>query len=348
MIELVRGLQAARSDVSITVKTSAPQRLYDSLTAPIDFVSFQCDTGMVQIDSLHVDEAESIRQAAAFHTMLSERAARESSFLKRSGARLVIGDIPPLAFAAAARAGLQAIAISNFTWDWIYAGYDEPSSGPLIDTIRAAYRHATLALRLPMAGGFAGLEQITRDIPFIARHSTRDRAGVRRWLDVPADKPLVLMSFGGYGLAGFDTAALDTLQDYTIMTTDFPAQGHDIKAAPGLMYLPEARLYGAGHRYQDLVLAADVVVTKPGYGIISECIANDAAMLYTSRGRFPEYDVLIKEMPKYLRAQFIAQEDLLAGRWKPSLEKLLSSPKPAVKPATDGAQVVADTITSFL
>ena len=30
--------------------------------------------------------------------------------------------------------------------------------------------------------------------------------------------------------------------------------------------------------------AADVVVTKPGYGIISECIANDTAILYTSRG----------------------------------------------------------------
>ena len=52
---------------------------------------------------------------------------------------------------------------------------------------------------------------------------------------------------------------------------------------------------------EDLVRAADVVVTKPGYGIISEAIANDAALLYTSRGRFVEYDVLVKEMPRYLR-----------------------------------------------
>src|SRR5205807_4818346 len=132
-------LQAARPDLSITIKTSAPQRLYESLmaasgssrAAPIDFVGFQCDTGMVQIDSLHVDEAESIRQAAAFHATLGERTAHESSFLKQSGARLVIGDIPPLAFAAAARAGVPAIAISNFTWDWIYSGYDEASTGPL-------------------------------------------------------------------------------------------------------------------------------------------------------------------------------------------------------------------------
>ena len=60
--------------------------------------------------------------------------------------------------------------------------------------------------------------------------------------------------------------------------------------------------------------AADVVVTKPGYGIISEAIANDAALLYTSRGHFVEYDVLVKEMPRYLRVQFIEQRDLLSGK----------------------------------
>src|SRR5439155_13831806 len=156
------------------------------------------------------------------------------------------------------------------------------------------------------------------------------------------------MSFGGYGLAGLDTAALGRLRDYMIMTTDFPAQGHDIKPASGLMYLPEARLYGAGYRYQDLVLAADVVVTKPGYGIISECIANDAAMLYTSRGRFPEYDVLVKEMPKYLRAQFIEQPDPLAGRLAPSLERLLASPPPPLTPAVNGADVAAEEILKLL
>ena len=39
--------------------------------------------------------------------------------------------------------------------------------------------------------------------------------------------------------------------------------------------------------------AADVVVTKPGYGIIAECLANDTAIVYTSRGEFAEYDVLV-------------------------------------------------------
>ena len=61
------------------------------------------------------------------------------------------------------------------------------------------------------------------------------------------------------------------------------------------------RCAASGYRYEDLVRAADVVVTKPGYGIIAECLANDTALLYTDRGRFIEYDVLVAAMRRSRR-----------------------------------------------
>ena len=87
--------------------------------------------------------------------------------------------------------------------------------------------------------------------------------------------------------------------------------------------------------------AADVVVTKPGYGIIAECISTGTAMLYTSRGIFREYDVLVREMPRYLRSRFISQDDLLAGRWADALVSLMSQPAPPQAMRSDGAQVAA-------
>jgi L-arabinokinase len=231
------------------------------------------------------------------------------------------------------------VIIGNFTWDWIYEGYPEQPSDRLIQTIREAYRKASAALRLPMSGGFAGLDAITRDIPFIARRSRREPLEIRRALGIPGDKPVVLMSFGAHGLTGLDTSGLGRLRDYVIVTTD-PARG--------LLSVSEQQLHDAGCQYEDLVRAADAVVTKPGYGIISEAIANDTAILYTSRGRFREYDVLVGEMPAYLRAQFIDQKDLLAGRWGPPLERLLSSPKPAATPALNGAEIAAATILGLL
>ncbi len=110
---------------------------------------------------------------------------------------------------------------------------------------------------------------------------------------------------------------------------------------PGLLYISEQKLYDNGLRYEDLVRGADVVVTKPGYGIISEAIANDAALLYTSRGHFVEYDVLVKEMPRYLRSQYIDQKQLLNGDWSAALKELLSKPAPPEKPTLNGADVAA-------
>ena len=100
-------------------------------------------------------------------------------------------------------------------------------------------------------------------------------------------------------------------------------------------------LYAAGYRYEDLVRAVDAVATKPGYGIIAECIANGAAVLYTSRGRFAEYDVMVREMPRYLRCGFISNVDLYAGAWEPALDAILAQPEPPERPRVDGAEVVA-------
>ena len=104
---------------------------------------------------------------------------------------------------------------------------------------------------------------------------------------------------------------------------------------PGM--IDENAMYDRGYRYEDLVRAVDVVVTKPGYGIISECIANDTALLYTSRGDFREYQVLVDAMPEYLRCAFIDHADLFAGRWQPHLDALLAQPAPPIRPAINGA-----------
>ena len=112
--------------------------------------------------------------------------------------------------------------------------------------------------------------------------------------------------------------------------------------------LDEQAIYDAGVRYEDLVGAAEAVVTKPGYGIISECIANDTAILHTPRGHFPEYDVMVEEMPKYVRSAFIGHDDLFAGKWESALDKLLAQPKIKKKAETNGADVAAEILLKAL
>jgi L-arabinokinase len=351
-IEIINAIARKRPDLRIVVKTTAARWLLDlTLTTPFEHESLQSDTGMVQIDSLHLDERESIRRAAIFHETLGERAAREAEYLRATSADLVVGDIPPLAFAAAEAADLPGVAVGNFTWDWIYAAYSEHlgEAPSLLPAIRAAYRSASLALRLPMFGGFEVFGPAVRDIPLVARRSRRDRESVRRWLGAPTDRPLVLVSFGGHNLRSISLERVDALGTYTIMTTVPPGEERIPRAEnKALLHVREDAVYASGFRYEDLVAAADVVVTKPGYSIIAEAAAHETAVLYTSRGRFVEYDVLVSAMPELIRCRFVSHEALFGGRWHDALDGLLASPRPASKPAVDGADVAADILANQL
>ena len=345
-IEVINALGARRSDLAIVVRTSAPRWLFDrTARVPITLVPGECDTGVVQIDSLRLDERLTIQRADEFYRTITDRARREATLLEQHDASLVVSDAPPLGCSAAAEAGIPSAVVSNFTWDWIYEGYAAQLSGApgLLTAIRTAYRQAEAAWRLPMHGDFVPFDTIV-DIPFIARHAPHPRDAVRRALALPLDTPLVLSSFGGYGISGFDAAALDCLATYAIVLTHRDEDDEIAGAPAGVYQIGESRLYGSGFRYEDLVAAADIVATKPGYGILAECIANDTAVLYTSRGHFVEYDVLVADMPKYLRCAFIDHEDLLAGRWRVALDRVMSSPAPPEHPATNGADVVAEMI----
>jgi L-arabinokinase len=353
-IEVINAILAARPETRIGVRTSAPRWLFDlTVKGRIAFSTLECDTGVVQIDSLTLDEADTIRRAAAFHADLVTRAASETRVLRELGAGLIVGDIPPLAFAVGSAAGISSIGLGNFTWDWIYGDYPRVRLAPsLLPTVRGAYAKASMALRLPMWGGFENFSNI-KDIPFIARHATSSREDVCRALKLPADKPIVLASFGGYGLPALETDPLSRFKRYTVVSTANVPLGRTRKEASAerkgsFITVNEEAMYDAGVRYEDLVAASEAVVTKPGYGIIAECIANDSAILYTSRGHFPEYDVLVEEIPKYLRNAFISHEDLFAGKWEPHLDKLLAQPKLKKQPETNGAQVAAEILLKAL
>ena len=337
-IELINALVDRDPSLSIVVRSQVAPWLFARTARPgVRLEAVECDTGIVQIDSLHLDEAGTLAKARAFMAGFEGRVAAECAWLKHSQASLVVADLPPLGIAAALAAGLPAVALGNFTWDWIYAGY--AGSADLADEIGRIYAQTTLALRLPMWGGFATMPAV-RDLPFIARKSTRDPADVRAAFGLSRHERVALVSFGGYGLDRLDLEALSQLEGYRVLV--------GTEARGSILPLDETMMYDRGYRYEDLVGAVDVVVTKPGYGIIAECLANRTALLYTSRGHFVEYDVLVRAMPRFLRCGFIDHHDLFSGRWSDHLDRVLAQPAPAEQPAVDGAAVAAGIVLDML
>jgi L-arabinokinase len=346
-VEIINRIFDREPAMRIVVRTSAPRWFFDTFVRPpIELVTDEVDTGVFQIDGLHLDEERTARRAAEFYATFGDRVDADARTLDALEASLVVSDAPPLAIAAAARAGIAAAVVSNFTWDWIYQGYgafDRLAPG-VVDLIREAYAHSRLALRLPFHGGFESMRRVVRDVPLVARHATHPRAATRQALGLGSEEPVVLASFGGYGLAlPYDDIA--RTGRFTLVVTD--KELHTESSGPARRFAIDD-LASRGFFYPDLVAAADVVISKPGYGIVSECIANGAALLYTDRGRFPEHDVFVAEMPRVLRRRFIAQNDLLEGRWNDSIDAVLAQPPPPEHLATNGADVVADAILELL
>jgi L-arabinokinase len=194
-----------------------------------------------------------------------------------------------------------------------------------------------------MHGGFASFDRII-DVPFVARHARHGRDATRAAFGLPLDRPLALSSFGGYGVDDLDLNRLDCLDTWAVAVT---GQAGAVLPA-GVHLVEDNQIYARGFRYEDLVHAVDVVVTKPGYGIVSECVANGTAMVYTSRGRFAEYPVLVSAMREILRSAYLSHEDLFAGRWRAALDAARSAPAPPRTPPTNGAEVIASMIESLL
>lgn len=347
---MLEAVGARHPDVRILVRTRAPAYIFEQRRhTRLDIQPCDTDVGMVQIDSLRIDEAETARRAAAFYATFDDRVEREADWIRAESAALVVGDIPPLAFAAASLAGVPSLALGNFTWDWIYEASPpfETLAPDVLPIVRDAYAQARRALRLPFHGGFAPMASRLVDIPLVARQSRLDPHDTRQALHLDDDRPVVLVSFGAYGaplpydraLAGGRLILLSTEREVA-----------DASSAPaaGLVRVDSAAMRALGLRYEDLVAAADAVLSKPGYGIVSECVANRTPLLCASRGRFREQEVFLAEMPRVLRTRLIPEEELFAGRWTDAIEALLGQAEPPERLRIDGAAVAAEEILGMV
>ena len=337
--EVIRALKQAAPELRIYVRTTAPEWLFHHPLTPIIYSRGAIDVGITQKNSLEMDLNDTLRACRSLHNQMPRLIAEEIDFVKRHGIRLILGDIPPVGFEIAARASIPSVAITNFTWNWIYRAYlDEyPTFLPLIEEMESFYAKATLALALPYPCEM-GVFMQREAIPWIARTSLLNQQEARVKFALPESATIVLLSFGGLGLKHLPWQRLRQLREYYFVATGESQQQDDNSSI-----LPDAQ-----RSYQDLVRAADVIVTKPGYGIVADAIAHQKPVLYTNRGEFPEYVHLVQALDELAAAEFIAQDDLFSGNIETHIGRLLAKDRNWPPVALNGAAVAAERILALL
>ena len=335
--QVLRAVREEDPAARITVVSQAPESLFrTAIPGDLTYRSIECDVGLVQRDAVTIDVRGTAKACQAFSETWEERVEAEARWLGEVGADVVLGDVPPLAFAAAARAGVSSVALANFSWDWIYEHLSaaDPVLAEAAEQARAAYSQTGLLLRLPFAGDLSAFPRM-ENIPLVARRPRVGGEEGRRRLGF-GGRPLVLLSFGGIGFRGPSPEALGLLGEF-----DFIVDAAGGRGSPSnVRVVDDERRAALGLGYEDVVGAADVVVTKPGYGIVTDAIAGRTRMVYTERGDFPEYPILVGEMARYLPSAHVSNDDLRAGRLRAPIRAVLDQPFPD-PPRLDGARVAA-------
>src|SRR5688572_24199277 len=92
-ITVINALSEAAPGLRVIVRTSAPAWLFErTVRGTIGLLPGETDTGVVQIDSLHPDEGQTIVRARAFQQRFAELIAREAALLRAQDAALVVAD----------------------------------------------------------------------------------------------------------------------------------------------------------------------------------------------------------------------------------------------------------------
>jgi hypothetical protein len=338
VVEVVKALMESDEPMKLFIRTTAPRWVFDDLQVENGFEKIDMDVGAVQRTSLWIDKEETWRRWEEMEKRWEKILCRESAFIGRQKIDLIFGDIPPLAFRLASAVGLPSIAMSNFGWDWIYEAWieEKPCFQEIVDTIRQDYEKASLLLRLPAHEPMTSFRHV-EDIPLVAGRAKKDREMVRRGMGIAEGNRIVLLVLHDSDRKLIPWDSLHKMDGIVFISPFSTCKGKNI------IPFSKERVY-----FPDLVYGSDVVISKPGYGIVAECYANRTPMLYVLREDFRECDILVQWMGENMPCTLLRREDFFSGSWEESVQQLLSRKISWSSLSTNGAKIAAERILRLL
>jgi hypothetical protein len=293
---------------------------------------------MVQLDSIRVDVDSTLAKAERLYSKKREIVLQEAAFLRRSDISLVVVDIPALPLEAASFIGIPRVAIGNFGWNWIYSDFvpQNPKWKPIVYFFQEAYEKTDLLLRLPFCEKMQVFPNI-EDIPLVASPGICRRAKIEAMTGSNPAKKWILLSFAALSWTDEALNRVEQMQEYEFFTVR-PLEWRRKNIHP---------LNREQVCFSDIVASVDAVISKPGFGILSDCIVNRKPLIYVDRSHFLEYSILKSAIEKHLQHIHIPSAELYRGELRDTLRNIWNCPNPDGLLQHDGAAIAAQRIVEF-
>jgi hypothetical protein len=278
------------------------------------------DIGVTQKNSLTADLPETVRRLDQFIPFDPAQVERLAHHLTNLECRLILCDIAPLGIAVAQAAGLSALLVENFTWDWIYEGYlsQQAGLGPHIEYLRGVYESADFRLQTEPVCHYRPADAIIPTL--ISRQFRTPVQETRQTLALPEQAPAVLITVGGIrGQFEF----LEQLKSHPDVYFVIPGASDRLRFEDNLRLLP----HHSGLFHPDLVQAMDAVIGKIGYSTLAEVYYAGLPFGYVARRNWPESKALVEYVETHLNGLPISEEQFQAATWLCLLPDLLALPR---------------------
>jgi len=331
---VMAALHELEPELRFEIFTQVPEWFFhDSLSGPFGYHSLLTDIGLAQKNSLVEDLPATVQRLQKFLPFDAPRLDRLAGQVRALNCRLILCDIAPLGIAAGQAAGLPAVLIENFTWDWIYQGYlpqEERLTGP-IAYLQQVFGAANARIQTePVCQPVARADL---SVPPISRRVRTPAGRVRARLGLAEQARVVLITMGG---VAWEYTFLEQLQEQVGVYFLVPNGSRQVERHGNLILFPgDSDFY-----HPDLINAADLVIGKAGYSTIAEVYQAGVPLGYVARSRFRESPVLVDYIQTHMHGLPISESEFANGRWLARLPALLAMPRLS-RDDTAGAKQVA-------
>ncbi|MEM5016260.1 glycosyltransferase [Metabacillus indicus] len=258
------------------------------------------DVGYVlKEQSLDIDSTALNEACRQYLKSLPDVVAAEAAFLQDYDVDLIISDVSPLAFEVAERLQVTSLGISNFTW---HTAYKNIINQELLAAFAVSYDKMDYFFSL--AGSVEpkwGVKDNQSFGFFSRRVSKTEVRNIRDFLDPKDDKQLVFLPIG----MKIDLGDITKFPLWDQKNCVFVVSSNMTIDHPNVHKIPSTYT-----EVQNYVAAADLVISKAGWGTISEAVGNGTSLTIINRPGMDEDQNTIAFLKDHRLCSLINWEDL--------------------------------------
>lgn len=241
-------------------------------------------------DSIFPDQSLLFQEYKNYLSYWKNGIQKEQDFLKRNNIGLVVSDISPLAFEAAENLRIPSIGLSNFTW---YTAYQGLMDARELRPLKEAYQKMDYFFSL--AGSHENWNINTKKYGFFSREIKQKEIDRIKQSVNPTGKNNVV--FLGLGMK-IDVESLEGLLIWDSPNTSFIVSSN--------FHVKRENVYQIPNEYnetQNYIAAADLVISKAGWGMIGEALSSNTPLLILDRPSMKEDQNTIS----YLKERYLCK-----------------------------------------